>query len=185
MLYEASAFEPLMTDPDCDVIVWTMRGHAGGIRNPQQYGWVDEEQGRIQRVLVKVPLHDPARDPAIIGTFTFKRAGDYIAAANRMFERNARVNDEFYIDTLINDAIALGLRCRIFDVDHYIGWGTPDDLRSFEYWQSCFDKWSMHPYRLELDSRVQPLAISGMRQRYARTVPSCPINQPPIATAAG
>jgi hypothetical protein len=40
----------------------------------------------------------------------------------------------------INDAIALGESCKLFDIDKYIYWGTPNDLKAFEYWQSCFHK---------------------------------------------
>jgi hypothetical protein len=91
-----------------------------------------------------------------------------------MIARNARVNGEFYIDTCINDAIALGLRCRLFLLDHYIGWGTPDDLKTFEYWQSCFHKWHGHPYRLESDPRVDPAALPALDARYAPVTPARP-----------
>ena len=68
-----------------------------------------------------------------------------------MKDREALVNGEYYVDTAINDALALGLRCVVFEIDYYICWGTPNDLRTFEYWQSCFDGWNSHPYKKELD----------------------------------
>ena len=63
-----------------------------------------------------------------------------------MIARGARVNGEFYIDTCIEDALALGLNVRILEVETYLCWGSPNDLRTFEYWQSCFSKWEGHPY---------------------------------------
>ena len=39
----------------------------------------------------------------------------------------------------------------IFDVDHYFSWGTPNELRTFEYWQSCFHKWKSHEYSWSRD----------------------------------
>ena len=60
--------------------------------------------------------------------------------------RNGRVNGEFYVDSCINDALLLGYKCHVFDVDHYFSWGTPNELRTFEYWQSCFHKWKSHEY---------------------------------------
>ena len=174
MLYDLEAFQKLMDDPATDVIVWVMRGHPGAIRNPKQYGWVDEVDGLVRGVSVKVALGNPATDPAIIGTFTFKRAKDFVAAAERMIAREARVNNEFYIDTAVNDAVALGLRCRILDVDHYIGWGTPDDFLTFEYWQSCFHKWASHEYSLDADSRVDKDQLVGLNARYQKRVPPLP-----------
>jgi hypothetical protein len=66
-----------------------------------------------------------------------------------MQRRDGRVNGEFYVDTAINDAIALGLNCVMFPIEYYLCWGTPNDLRTFQYWQSCFDKWDRHPYNIK------------------------------------
>jgi NDP-sugar pyrophosphorylase family protein/SAM-dependent methyltransferase len=171
-IYDADALRAALDDNEADVLVWVARGYPGALRRPTHYGWVDEAGGTVRSVSVKVPLENPARDPIIVGTFTFKRARDFAAAAEAMIARDGRVNGEFYVDSCIEDAIALGLRCRVFDIEHYLCWGTPDDLRTFEYWQHCFHHWPSHPYRLELDSRV------------ARTADVAPSPQPPIARTA-
>ncbi len=174
MIFDRAAFQQLRQSSDVDVIVWGMTGHPGAARHPWMYGWIDAENGQVRAVSVKVPLSNPATDPAVVGTFTFRRGSDFRAAAERMIARNARVNGELYIDTCINDAIAMGLRCRLFLLDYYVGWGTPDDLRTFEYWQSCFHKWAGHPYRLELDSRVDLDALTALSARFAAVTPARP-----------
>ncbi|MDJ0387762.1 NTP transferase domain-containing protein [Roseomonas sp. E05] len=180
VLFDADAFAGLMAEGGPDVLVWGVRGHPAAKRKPTAYGWIEADgSGRIRRVAVKEPLADPATDPIVIGAFTFRRARDFVAAAERMIGRAARVNGEFYIDTCINDAVALGLDCRLFEVAHYLGWGTPDELRTFEYWQSCFHKWPQHPYRLERDRRVPAPAVAALEARYAATVPP----RPPRAAA--
>ena len=63
-----------------------------------------------------------------------------------MKSRGARINGEYYVDTAINDAIALGLNCVLFLVDYYLCWGTPNDLNTYQYWEECFEKWEHHPY---------------------------------------
>ena len=63
-----------------------------------------------------------------------------------MFEKNTKINQEFYVDECINNAISLGLKCYFFEVDSYLCWGTPDELKTFDYWQECFHKWNLHPY---------------------------------------
>ncbi len=172
VIFEPAEFSALLHGNGPDVLVWGIRGHSAARRRPQSYGWIEADaEGRIRRVAVKEPLADPVTDPIVIGAFTFRRLRDFVAAAERMIAREARVNGEFYIDTCINDAIALGLECRLFEVAHYLGWGTPDELRSFEYWQSCFHKWDRHPYRLEHDRHVPPGAVAALEARY-RAVPS-------------
>jgi hypothetical protein len=153
-LYDAKAFQELAANPDVDVIVWGVRGYPNALRHPNMFGWVDAEGNRIRSISVKTPLADPASDPIVLGTFTFQRPEDFRRAVDHLIARDGRINGEFYIDSCINDAIEIGLRCYLFEVDSYLCWGTPNDLRTFEYWQSCFHKWSGHPYSLDLDSRV-------------------------------
>ena len=116
-------------------------------------------------------METPASDPIVLGTFTFRRAEDFRRALERLIKRDGRINGEFYIDSLINDAIALGLRCHLFEVDSYLCWGTPNDLRTFEYWQSCFHKWGSHPYRLESDQTIPTKALQHLEARYVATKP--------------
>lgn len=153
-LYNVDALESMLADESIDIIVWGVRGHPNAIRNPQMFGWIDEVDGSIKSISVKKPLSSPSRDPIVIGTFTFRRAHDIRAVIGSLVKRNGRVNGEFYLDSCINDAIKMGLNCRLFEVDHFISWGTPNDLRTYEYWQACFHKWDQHPYKMENDPKV-------------------------------
>lgn len=172
-LYDRAAFEQLMLRADVDVVVWVARGHANAVRHPRMFGWVDaDEAGLIRRVSVKQPLAQPASDPIVIGTFTFKRQDHFEVSLKRLIEQNDRINGEFYLDSTVNHALALGLRCHVFEVDHFFSWGTPNDLRTFEYWQSCFDKWPSHPYSLELDQRVPAESVQPLRARQAWVHPA-------------
>ena len=173
LIYDGARLAALAAD--ADVVVWGKRGHPAARLKPEQFGWIDaDSEGKIRRVSVKVPLDNPANDPIVTGAFTFARAGDFRRAAARMIERGGKVNGEYYVDECINDAVALGLNCRLFEVDHYLGWGTPDELRTFDYWTECFDKWSSHPYRLERDLRVKAASRAMIRERYLRLKPARP-----------
>ena len=165
-LYDAKALDMLVNNPAVDIIVWGVRGYPNATRHPTMFGWIAEHGGEIQSVSVKTPLSKPASDPIVLGTFTFKDPKHFRAALDRLIARDGRVNGEFYIDSLINDAIALGLKCHLFEVSSYLCWGTPNDLRTFEYWQSCFHKWDGHPYRLEHDARVSGTALNNLQIRY-------------------
>ncbi|BDT74664.1 hypothetical protein PKF022_03290 [Polynucleobacter sp. KF022] len=173
VLFNHKAYQALINNSNIDVIVWGARGHTNAIRKPTMFGWIDaKEDGYIKAISVKTPLASPATDPIVIGTFTFKKANEARGAINRLIARDGRINGEFYLDSCINDAIAMGLRCYLFEVDSFISWGTPNDLKTFEYWQSCFHKWPHHPYSLDLDSRVSQSALEGLAMRFAPLVPS-------------
>ncbi|MBV7455092.1 hypothetical protein KW843_11485 [Acidovorax sp. sif1233] len=173
-LYDMDIFSRLANDPQVDVIVWGIRSYPNATRHPNMFGWIDAEDGIVKHISVKKPLDAPASDPVVLGTFTFRREADYRRAYERLLERDGRVNGEFYIDSLINDAIALGLRCHLFEVDSYLCWGTPADLKTFEYWQSCFHKWTSHPYRLGLDPRIPPEQVAVLERGYQAIIPELP-----------
>ena len=138
------------------------------------FGWIDETDGVINNISVKVPLARPETDPIVLGTFTFRNAEAFYAAFERMYKRKGIVNGEYYLDTLINDAIALGMNCRLFEVDSYLSWGTPNDLKTFEYWQSCFTKWPSHPYSLEQDRLISQDKVDSLQEKYQATEPTVP-----------
>jgi hypothetical protein len=175
MLYSTGAFEEMLAADDADLIVWVVRGHADGRMRPQMFGWVDvDDAGMVTGVRVKQAPEDPATAPMIVGAFTFREAGGFLAAYAHMRERGARVNGEFYVDTMVQDAIELGWNVRLFEIDHYLGWGTPNDLKTFEYWQSCFHKWAGSPYRLEKDRRVPKVAVPALEEQYRAIKPARP-----------
>jgi dTDP-glucose pyrophosphorylase len=167
-LYSSADFADQLVG-DADILVWGMRGHPRAAQHPEQYGWIAENNGQISKISTKVPLHDPKTDPIVIGTFTYKKASDFFASADHMYARDGRINGEFYVDECINDAIEMGLTCKVFEIDHYLPWGTPDELETFHYWQSCFQKWGSHPYRLEQDPLVASEHVPELENKYAPT----------------
>ena len=175
MLYDSVAFEAALAKGDADLLVWVVRGHADGRIRPQMFGWVDvDDAGAVTGVRVKQPPDDPATAPMIVGAFTFRTLDGFHRAYLHLRERGATVNGEYYVDSLVEDALALGMKVALFEIDHYLGWGTPNDLKAFEYWQSCFHKWKGSPYRLERDSRVPRSAVKLLDARYAAVVPPRP-----------
>ena len=175
-VYDPARLMALLLPNGPDVVIWTMRGHPGAERQPQAYSWVDaDDTGRVRGISVKSPLGNPARDPILVGNFTFRRARDFKAAAMRMIRKDARMGNEFYVDQCINEALEMGLRVAMLELDHFLCWGTPDDLATFEYWQSCFHKLRSHPYDLHTDSRIPVLEMPKLRAKCALIRPDLPI----------
>jgi NDP-sugar pyrophosphorylase family protein len=170
MLYDSEKFNDLMLDDKIDVIVWGARGYPGAIRSPEMYGWIDTEDNavKVNRISVKEPLNNPDNDPIVVGAFTFRKLSYFLDAVKRMKSRQAKINGEYYVDMAINDAISMGKNNVMFEVDRYICWGTPNDLKTFEYWQSCFHKWHSHPYELDLDPNVSRKSVVQLEKKYTK-----------------
>ena len=127
------------------------RNFPGARKNPEMYGWIEEENSVVKKVHVKKEYKNPQTDPIITGTFYFRKAEIYKQLAQSLLKSDEKVNNEFYVDSAINIAIKLGLKVIYFEIDYYLCWGTPNDLKTYNYWQNCFHKWKNHPYRKELD----------------------------------
>lgn len=151
LVFDEARYAALLADPDVDCVVWTFRNHPHANRHPRQYGWVRADAGGVVAgISCKVPLHDEVRgDPGIIGAFWFRQARFFLEAADALVAQDRRVNGEFYVDQAIEVLVEQGRRAHVFDVTHYICLGTPDDVRTFEYWERYFHCAPHHPYRRE------------------------------------
>jgi NDP-sugar pyrophosphorylase family protein len=148
-----------------DALVWVMRGHPHAQRHPRMFGWVEEDDaGRITGVSVKAPPTHPA-DPAVAGivtgAFSARRAGVWAEAIDRLVARDGRVRGELYLDSAVTDLLAAGRDVRAFDVWAYHGWGTPDELETWSYWQRWTHHQPWHPYRMDRDPRVTAAAVAA------------------------
>lgn len=83
-----------------------------------------DEQGYVTEVAEKNPISDIAT----VGIYYWKRGSDYVKYAEQMIEKNIRVNNEFYVCPVFNQAIEAGKKIKTFDVPNMWGLGTPEDL---------------------------------------------------------
>ena len=140
MIWDRSRFQSMVNDTDNDTLIWTFRNNVTVKRNPQMYGWVAvDEKENAKKVSCKIPISDdPVHDHAIVGTFWFRKANYFFDYTKKMIAKNRRINNEFYVDELMNELIENGLSVKVFEIDKYICWGTPDDLKTYQYWESYF-----------------------------------------------
>ena len=168
MIYDKKKYQNLIEDENVDAIIFTFRHHISSKINPQMYGWVktDDDNNAIG-VSVKIPISDdPYNDHAIVGAFYLKKVEYFNKALKNLLDKNIRVNGEFYVDSLMGELVELGLNVKIFEIDDYICWGTPNDYETFVYWQSFFHKASWHPYQLEKDITVNKDKIEEIKKKY-------------------
>jgi NDP-sugar pyrophosphorylase family protein len=147
-VYDEAALAGAVNDSEIDCLVWTFRDHPHANRNPEQYGWVEvDSDGSVARVSCKEPLGEGVPShPGVTGAFWFRKAGFFLEAADAMIGADARINGEYYVDLAIDFLVRAGRRTEVFDVIHYICLGSPDDVRTFEYWEDYFYKALQHPY---------------------------------------
>jgi HAD superfamily hydrolase (TIGR01509 family) len=68
---------------------------------------------------------------ATVGVYYWKNGKDYIKYVEQMIDKDIRVNNEFYVCPVFNEAIADNKKIKIKQVDKMWGLGTPEDLTYF------------------------------------------------------
>ena len=86
-----------------------------------------DEQGYISEVAEKKPISDIAT----VGIYYWNKGSDYVKYAERMIEKNIRVNNEFYVAPVYNEAILDGFKFKPYTINKMWGLGTPEDLKMF------------------------------------------------------
>jgi len=153
--YDIEKYQKLVDDKSVDVIVWSFRNNPTSKNNPNMYAWMDvDDNDNIKSVSCKKfieEVHDIKKSHVIIGTMFFRKAKYFTEGLHKNYKKNIRTNGEFYVDDVINQNINDGLNVKVFSVENYICWGTPDDYETYKYWQEFFHKCNWHPYHKELD----------------------------------
>jgi HAD superfamily hydrolase (TIGR01509 family) len=85
------------------------------------------EVGKVVEVAEKKPISDNAT----VCVYYWKSGKQYVKYAKQMIESDIRVNNEFYVCPVYNEAIKDNQNIIIHEIDKMWGIGTPEDLESF------------------------------------------------------
>ena len=86
-----------------------------------------DEKGLVTEVAEKNPISDIAT----VGYYYWKKGSDFVKYAEDMIEKDIRVNNEFYVCPVFNQAIEDNKEIRTFDIPKMWGLGTPEDLKYY------------------------------------------------------
>jgi len=85
------------------------------------------EDGFVCEVAEKRPISNLAT----VGIYYWKQGSDYVKYAEQMIQKNIRVNNEFYVCPVFNEAILSDKKIKTFDITQMWGLGTPEDLNYY------------------------------------------------------
>jgi len=85
------------------------------------------EEGLVTKVAEKNPISNIAT----VGYYYWKNGSDFVKYAEQMIDKNIRVNNEFYVCPVFNQAIEDHKQIRTFNTAGMWGLGTPEDLNYY------------------------------------------------------
>jgi dTDP-glucose pyrophosphorylase len=86
-----------------------------------------DEEGFVGEVAEKKVISNQAT----AGLYFWRKGSDYVRYAKQMISQDIRVNNEFYVAPVYNQAILDGKKIRIKNITSMWGLGTPEDLNVF------------------------------------------------------
>jgi len=120
--YEKDNFNLIKNLTDVDAIVWSFNAV-----HPKWSFVKTNSRGYITEVAEKRPISNIAT----CGIYWYRSGSDFVKYAEKMIEKNIRVNNEFYIAPVYNELIEEGKTLVPFFVSKMWGLGTPEDLKHY------------------------------------------------------
>ena len=120
--WNSNEFMYKMNETDCDggIVTFTATHPKWSFAKVDSDGLVNE-----------VAEKNPISDIATVGFYYWKNGSDFVKYAEEMINKNIRVNNEFYVCPVFNQAINDSKKIRTFHVDRMWGLGTPEDLNNY------------------------------------------------------
>ncbi len=81
--------------------------------------------------VVEVAEKKPISKMATCGIYFWRHGSDYVKYAEQMINKNIRVNNEFYVAPVYNEAILDNKRIKIYNIKRMWGLGVPEDMEYF------------------------------------------------------
>jgi HAD superfamily hydrolase (TIGR01509 family) len=105
---------------DGGIVTFTATHPKWSFAKVDEYGYV-----------IEVAEKNPISDIATVGVYYWAKGSDYVKYAEQMIDKNIRVNNEFYVCPVFNEAIGDGKKIKTFNIEKMWGLGTPEDLKYY------------------------------------------------------
>jgi HAD superfamily hydrolase (TIGR01509 family) len=120
--WDSNEFMYKMTESECDGGIVTFKSiHP-------KWSFVKTD---INGFATSVAEKNPISDDATVGYYYWRNGSDFVKYAEKMILDNKRVNNEFYVCPVFNEAISDGKKIKIFESKKMWGLGTPEDLKTY------------------------------------------------------
>jgi len=179
MVWDPARFEDFVAASACDACLVSYRGFHPHYLSTTTYAYSRLEGERVVEVREKGSFTDRREQEfASCGAYYFKSAALLAESLAEQARRDLRLNGETYTSLTVQALLAArpAADVRTFEIQAFFQWGTPDDLRDFEYWERTFaaharvtgippgPQWAC-------DQLLMPMAGQGSRFRELTPVP--------------
>jgi NDP-sugar pyrophosphorylase family protein len=156
------------------------------------YAFMRQEKQWMLEIQEKKPFTDNRMDEyASNGTYYFRTGAILKKYFDRTMELDDNLNGEYYASVVFNHMNKDNLKISIYEIQHMLQWGTPQDVEEYLLWSNYFssnqDFYSRAENHVSVDNIILPMAGAGSRflsKGYELPKPLLPINAKPMVCSA-
>ena len=146
--------------------MFTAKGTNYQFKNHKQFSWVKSNQNGC-KISIKKNFRKNNNVKVLIGTFAFKNKKTLKNLLEYTFKKKMKVNNEYYMDTLMKVANKLGYKLNEFVVDKYVSWGSHKEFLKYKKMISliipCFnEEKNIEKLLYKLDLLINKLASENI-----------------------
>lgn len=140
-VYNENKFKNLIKDKSIDGIIWTSKLKNQIVKSFSAFGYCKTKNDKVIEIIEKKTVSKtPKNDHMMIGSFWFRKSSYFFKSFEEAKKKKFTINNEYYVGNNINLLIKKKLNFIIFEVDQWISFGDPFEMRVFEYWKDLYKK---------------------------------------------
>ena len=148
------------------------------------YAYIREKDGRVQDIQEKQPYtNNRLNEYASSGTYYFESADVMMQAFDETVRAGLSVGGEYYVSLAYKPLLARNKLISIYPLQHFMQWGTPEDVAEYNTWSKAFRELVTVP-RFEITPPPKGAVVipmAGLGQRFANegfqlTKPMIPVS---------
>lgn len=166
MVFDARHFEEFVFSTDCDACLISYRGFHAHYINPTNYAFSRLEQDRVVEVREKGNFTDNRENEfASCGAYYFKSASLLKKVLEYQRAKDLKLNGEFYTSLTVQALLLMNpnAHVRVYEIPAFYQWGTPEDLKNFEYWEKTYQAHNKYLNTNQVEQVLLPMAGLGSR----------------------
>ncbi len=174
MVWDSAQFERFVETTACDACLVSYRGFHPHYLRPLAYAYARLVGERVVEVKEKGSFTaDREAEYASAGGYYFRTAQQLREALDYQAQHGLTLNGEAYTSLTIEALLRQqpDAHVRVFECPMFFQWGTPEQLRDFEFFEATYKaKNARHPLP-RVDQLVMPMAGKGSRFAELSTQP--------------
>jgi len=165
--WNADDFAEYLASGTAEGVIVAYRGFHPHMIHSTNYAYPKMEGPWVVDIQEKQPwTDDPRSEFASSGTYGFSSGALLLRALQRQVEVGDDLNGEYYLSLTYKSLLALGHRVGVYELQHFMQWGTPQDLEEYRDTSAALTAWLRGPAR-PVDGSSRVVLASGAGRRFA------------------